>query len=82
MDFSDLYTLHEDQRFLDEAAWFRAIKDKISGIWDKIWDKTKKILDRIIALGKKALKAIMKFFGVEVSYVTASGPDIIFGKMA
>ena len=82
MDFSDLYTLHEDQRFLDEAAWFRAKKDKISSIWDKIWDKTKKILDRIIALGKKALKAIMKFFGVEVDYVKASGPDIIFGKMA
>ena len=41
-----------------------------------------KILDRIVALGKSALKALMKFFGVEVDYVTASGPDIIFGKMS
>ena len=81
MDFSDFYSLNE-QRFLDEAAWFKAIKDKISNVWDSIWAKTKKILDRIVALGKSALKALMKFFGVEVDYVTASGPDIIFGKMA
>ena len=81
MDFSDFYSLNE-QRFLNEAAWFKAIKDKISNVWDTIWDKTKKILDRIVALGKSALKALMKFFGVEVDYVTASGPDIIFGKMS
>ena len=81
MDFSDFYSLNE-QRFLDEAAWFKAIKDKISNVWDSIWAKTKKLLDRIVALGKLAFKALMKFFGVEVDYVTASGPDIIFGKMA
>ena len=81
MDFSDFYSLNE-QRFLNEAAWFKAIKDKISNVWDTIWNKTKKILDKIVALGKRALKALMKFFGVEVDYVTASGPDIIFGKMA
>ena len=81
MDFNDFYSLNE-QRFLDEAAWFKAVKDKISSVWNTIWDKTKKILDRIVALGKRALKALMKFFGVEIDYVTASGPDIIFGKMA
>ena len=81
MDFSDFYSLNE-QRFLNEAAWFKAIKDKISSVWNTIWDKTKIILNKIVALGKRALKALMKFFGVEVDYVTASGPDIIFGKMA
>ena len=80
MDFSDFYSLNE-QRFLDEAAWFKAIKDKLSNVWNTIWEKTKKILDRIIALGKRAIKALMRFFGIEVGYVTASGPDIIFGKM-
>ena len=81
MDFSDFYSLNE-QRFLNEAAWFKAIKDKIANVWNTIWDKTKIILDKIVALGKRALKALMEFFGVEVDYVTASGPDIIFGKMA
>ena len=81
MDFSDFYSLNE-QRFLNEAAWFKAIKDKIANVWNTIWDKTKIILDKIVALGKRALKALMKFFGVEVDYVTASGPDIIFVKMA
>jgi len=81
MDFSDFYSLNE-QRFLDEAAWFKAVKDKISNVWDSIWAKTKKILDKIVALGKRAIKALMEFFGVEVDYVKASGPDIIFGKMS
>ena len=80
MDFSDFYSLNE-QRFLDEAAWFKAVKDKISNVWNTIWDKTIKILDRIIALGKRAFKALMKFFGVEVDTVTASGPTLIFAKM-
>ena len=80
MDFSDFYSLNE-QRFLNEAAWLKAITDKLLNVWNTIWDKTKIILDKIVALGKRALKALMKFFGIEVGYVTASGPDIIFGKM-
>ena len=81
MDFREIYSLNESQ-FLDEASWWNAVKDKISDVWNSIWDKTKKILDKIVALGKRALKALMKFFGVEVDTITASGPDIIFGKMA
>jgi hypothetical protein len=77
MDFGSL----NEQSFLDEASFFRAVIDKIKNVWNVIWDKTEKILDRIVNLGKRALEALMRFFGIELTNIQTSGPALIFDKM-
>ena len=40
------------------------------------------VLNKMVSLGKKALHAILHFFGLEPKDAASSGPAIIFHKMA
>ena len=59
----------------DQAVtWLR---DFIAGLWEKV----KRVLDRIVQMGRKALHFILHFFGIRPSQVTSSGPALAFHKM-
>ena len=62
----------------DKAAqavtWLR---DFIAGLWEKV----KRVLDRIVQMGRRALHFILNFFGIQPSQVTSSGPALAFHKM-
>ena len=64
------------------------VEDKVKGAmnWLKgfvelLLKKVKQVLSKIVELGKKALHALLKFFGFEPRNASSSGPAIIFHKM-
>ena len=59
-----------------------AAKDWLQGFFKKLFEKVKRALKAIIALGAKALHAVMNFFGVNIDKGNADGPALIFHKMA
>ena len=65
------------------------VEDKVKGAmnWLKefvelLLKKVKQALSKIVEMGKKALHALLKFFGFEPKNASGSGPAIIFHKMA
>ena len=54
----------------------------LKGFVKKLFEKVKKALKAIVALGKKAFHALLNFFGVEIKGGTSDGPALIFHKMA
>ena len=64
------------------------VEDKVKGAmnWLKefvelLLKKVKQALSKIVEMGKKALHALLKFFGFEPKNASGSGPAIIFHKM-
>ena len=64
------------------------VEDKVKGAmnWLKgfvelLLKKVKQVLSKIVELGKKALHALLKFFGFEPRNASSSGPAIISHKM-
>jgi len=56
------------------VTWLR---DFIAGLWEKV----KRVLDRIVQMGRKALHFLLNFFGIIPSQVTGTGPALAFHKM-
>ena len=55
--------------------------DWLKGFIGALYKKVKQVLTKIVAMGKKALHALLKFFGFEPKDAASSGPTIIFHKM-
>ena len=56
--------------------------DWLKGFIGALYKKVKQVLTKIVAMGKKALHALLKFFGFEPKDAASSGPALIFHKMA
>ena len=54
----------------------------LKGFVELLLKKVKQALSKIVEMGKKALHALLKFFGFEPKNASGSGPAIIFHKMA
>jgi hypothetical protein len=55
--------------------------DWLKNFMNALAKKVKLAMKKIITLGKKALHALIRFFGFEVKDVTSNGPSLIFHKM-
>ena len=55
--------------------------DWLKGFIGALYKKVKQVLTKIVAMGKKALHALLHFFGFEPKDAASSGPAIIFHKM-
>ena len=53
----------------------------LKGFIGALLKKVSQALSKIVAMGKKALHALLKFFGFEPKNASGSGPAIIFHKM-
>ena len=54
----------------------------LKGFIELLLKKVSQALTKIVAMGKKALHALLHFFGFEPKDAASSGPAIIFHKMA
>ena len=53
------------------------IKNRLKLVWEKVTERAKKALQKMVAMGKNAIMMIMEFFGVKIENVNAQIPAIL-----